>query len=225
MRSFWKYIFTVLVLIASVVWLAVIYYPDRKLHLIACDVGQGDAILAIYGNTQILIDGGENNKVLDCLASHMPFWDRKIEVVLLTHPQIDHFGGLRDVFRRFQVEYFLATGLDSSTQAYQALKNAVGGSDARVVNPTSDMVIRLGSLYLDVVWPTSDFIAFAADSLPQNVLGAYSSKEDPNDYSIVANLRLGEFEALLTGDIGPEVIDKVLKTGEIRDVEYIKVPH
>lgn len=101
----------------------------------------------------------------------------------------------------------------------------MGGSGAKVVNPTSGMVIRLGLLYLDVVWPTGDFIAFAADNLPQNVLGAYSSKEDSNDYSIVANLRLGEFEALLTGDIGPKVIDKVLKTGEIRDVEYIKIPH
>ena len=225
MKTLWKNIFLGLSLVLIVVWMAVFVYPEKKLHLIACDVGQGDAILAVYGTTQILVDGGATSKVIDCLGTHMPFWDRKIEVVLLTHPQLDHFGGLSEVFKRFQVERFVATNLDSSSQAYQALISMVGGSGIQVVNPTTGMVIRSGLLYLDIVWPTSDFQVAAGGVSEGNILGAFTSKMDPNDFSVVANLRLGEFNALLTGDIGPKIIGEIIQTGKVGEVEYIKIPH
>ena len=225
MKILWKNIFLSLGLALIAIWMAVFTYPEKKLHLIACDVGQGDAILVVYGTTQILIDGGATNKVIDCLGTHMPFWDRKIEVVLLTHPQLDHFGGLSEVFKRFQVERFVATSLDSSSQAYQALISTVGGSGIEVVNPTTGMVIRSGLLYLDIVWPSSDFQVAAGDVSEGNILGAFTSKKDPNDFSVVANLRLGKFDALLTGDIGPKVISDIIQTGRVREVEYIKIPH
>ena len=225
MKMLWKNIYLALSLALIVVWMAVFAYPGKKLHLIACDVGQGDAILATYGTTQILIDGGATNKVVECLGRNMPFWDRKIEVVLLTHPQLDHFGGLSEVFKRFQVGRFVATSLDSSSQAYKALISMVGGSGMQVVNPTTGMVIRSDLLYLDIVWPSDDFQTAAGDISRGNVLGAFTSNKDPNDFSVVANLRLGEFDALLTGDIGPKVIEEIIQTGKIREVEYIKVPH
>jgi competence protein ComEC len=225
MKNFWRYIFSGLFLIMAVVWMAVFASPDQNLHLIACDVGQGDAILAVYGSTQILVDGGEGDKVLGCLERHMPFWDRKIEIVLLSHPQSDHYGGLSEVFRRFQVEHFVATGLDSSNQSYQALKTIVGGTDTEVVFPTTGMTIGSDLLYLDIVWPSDNFLATEGATSDSKVLGAFTSKKDPNEFSVVANLRLGEFDALLTGDIGPEVIDEIIQTGKIHDVEYIKVPH
>jgi len=213
--KFWKYTFAALTLIVFTIWLAVIFSPDDKLHLIACDVGQGDAILATYRKTQILVDGGPDNQVLSCLSEYLPFWDREIEIVVLSHPQTDHFTGLIEVFKRYRVQMLLTTPFDASSQSYQVLKRVVGGSGARVVNAASGMVIRSGLLYLDIVYPDSKDLALVKASPAQN----------PNDYSIVANLRLGEFEALLTGDIGPKVIDKILATGKIKDVDYIKVPH
>ena len=225
MKILWKNIFLGLILASISIWMAVFAYPEKKLHLIACDVGQGDAILAVYGTTQILIDGGATNKVIDCLGRHMPFWDRKIEVVLLTHPQLDHFGGLSEVFKRFQVERFVATSLDSSSQAYQALISMVGGSGIQVLNPTTGMVIRSGLLYLDIVWPSDGFQTAAGGVSRSNILGVFTSKKDANDFSVVANLRLGKFDALLTGDIGPKVVSEIIRTGKVRDVEYIKVPH
>jgi len=225
MKSSWKYLFGVLILTVVTVWLAVIVSPDNKLHLIACDVGQGDAILATYRKTQILIDGGPDRSVLTCLSEHMPFWDKEIEVVILTHPEADHLTGLIEVFKRYRVKTLVATPLDASSQGYQVLKNIVGGSGTRVVNPTSGMVIRLGLLYLDIVYPASKNLGLTNPSVSNDVLGAFSSNQSPNDFSIVANLRLGEFDALLTGDIGPKVIDDVLATGKVRDIDYIKIPH
>jgi competence protein ComEC len=225
MKSSWKYLFGVLVLMVATVWLAVIVSPDSKLHLIACDVGQGDAILATYRKTQVLIDGGPDRSVLTCLSEYMPFWDREIEVVILTHPEADHLTGLIEVFKRYRVKTLVATPLDASSQGYQVLKNIVGGSGTRVVNPTSGMVIRLGLLYLDIVYPANKNLGLTNPFINNDVLGAFSSNQSPNDFSIVANLRLGEFDALLTGDIGPKVINDVLATGKIRDIDYIKIPH
>src|SRR3989338_10871213 len=81
---------------------------DNKLHLIFCDVGQGDAIyIRMPDNSDLLIDGGPNDKVLSCLGKHMPFYDRTIDVVVLSHPQTDHLQGLISVIDRYNVGYFI----------------------------------------------------------------------------------------------------------------------
>lgn len=222
----WKYTYLLLILVIGVVWLSLFNLPDSKLHLIACDVGQGDAILAVYRETQILIDGGPGKKVTKCLDENIPFWDRQIELVVLTHPQLDHYGGLIEVFKNYKVNTLVASSLDSSSQKYRVLQTAVGGSGVRVVEPTTGMVIRSGLIYLDIVWPTRDFLAEETkEKENKKVLGAYTSSLDPNQFSVVAILRLNEFEALLTGDIDRKVTEEILKTGLVREVDYIKVPH
>lgn len=221
----WKYILGFLALAALSVWMAIFFYPDPKLHLIACDVGQGDAILVVHGKNQILIDGGPNNDVLDCLASNMPFWDRKLELVIITHPQTDHFTGIIEVLKRYEVELLLASPIDSSTHAWEALKNQVGGTPVEVLNPATTPNLRLGLIYLDIVHPTDRYLNVNAEQISGKILGIYTTKEDPNDFSVVANLRLGEFDALLTGDIGPRVTKEIVAQGRLYDVDYIKVPH
>ena len=66
--------FKYLVLAAITIWAAVLTLPDKKLHVVFCNVGQGDAILITHGTDQMLIDGGPDDKVLSCLAGHVPFW-------------------------------------------------------------------------------------------------------------------------------------------------------
>ena len=229
MFKIWKYLLSILALITATIWLAVLAYPQSKLRLIACDVGQGDAFLAVYGQTQILIDGGPNQKVLDCLSRYMPFWDRTIEGVVLTHPQKDHMAGLIDVFQRYNVKVFLASPIASSSQEFEVLKKLVGGSDIKIVNPTSGMIIRFDLIQLDVLHPSEEFILSAAEGFGQeigkNILGAYTTKRDLNDFSIVAILRYKNFDALFTGDIGPVISNQLSVNPLIRQVEYIKIPH
>ena len=67
--------------------------PDRSVHLIVCDVGQGDAILIQQGYFQALIDTGPDESVTSCLRSHMPKEDKKIDILVLTHYDNDHIGG------------------------------------------------------------------------------------------------------------------------------------
>lgn len=120
---------------------AIFSLPDKQLHLVFCDVGQGDAILVSYFQTQILIDGGPDNKVLECLSEKIPFWDRKIEMVVLTHPEKDHETGLIDVFERYSVNYFVSNGLAKSST---------------VLVKAGDQ-IKIGSLHFLVLWPPKNY--------------------------------------------------------------------
>lgn len=100
-----------LILFSSLIALVIIFWttlPSKKVKIIFCDVGQGDAFLAIYQNQQLLIDAGPNNKkVLDCLENNMPFWDKKIETVIITHGDSDHNGGLSDILKYYEIEQII----------------------------------------------------------------------------------------------------------------------
>lgn len=79
--------------------------PSKKVKVVICDVGQGDATLVIYKNWQMLIDTGPGNKkVLSCLGKYLPFWDKTIEVVMITHGDSDHTGGLADILKYYTIE-------------------------------------------------------------------------------------------------------------------------
>src|SRR5437867_4244168 len=70
-------------------------FSDGKLHITFCNVGQGDGIfIRTPSGKNILIDGGPDKSILSCLAEHMPFWDRTIHLMFLSHPHDDHFAGL-----------------------------------------------------------------------------------------------------------------------------------
>lgn len=238
-KKIWEYILIVLVLFAASVWVLV-FSTTPTLQIVACDVGQGDAILVNHGQDQILFDGGlPNGKVIDCLGKYMPVFDRKIELIVLSHPQLDHFGGLVEVVQRYNVDLLVANSLDSGSSEYQALKNEVGSRGIRVLTPSTTTDLRMGLLYLDIVWPTSEFLAEnqqemlalnqeAPKVLSDKVLGTTTSNRDPNDFSIVAILRFGDYDALFTGDIGPSISDQVaqiISDMQMDKIEYIKVPH
>ncbi len=199
-----------LFLIAISIWISV-FSIDNKLQIIACDVGQGDAILIQKNTRQILIDGGPDGNVLYCLGKYMPFFDRTIELVILTHSDKDHVAGVVDVFKNYKIENFLTNDLDNpkfSNQYVEVLKNMVGGGGVQIIHPTINTQIRVGMMYLDIVHPTEDFVA-----------------NKTNDYSIVAVLNYLNFKAIFVGDVENKVSDNISSNRKIGKVNYIKVNH
>ena len=96
------------IVVTTMCFLYIIYYlykevPRQDPYLVMCDVGQGDAFLLVDGYNTVVIDGGApHSGVLQCLSSHTAMWDRTIELVVLTHPDLDHFGGLQQVVYTLQ---------------------------------------------------------------------------------------------------------------------------
>jgi competence protein ComEC len=185
--------------------IAIFQIPDGNLHIIACDVGQGDAILTIYKNIQILTDGGPDNKVLDCLGKHLPFWDREVELVISTHPDADHSTGLINVIKKYKVDKILVNPVETGSETYRVLESVVGSRGVGVIKPAKGMHLRLDLIYLDIV---SEFD---------------SQNSDTNANSIVYKLKFGKFLALFPGDIPLRVSDELALF--LGPVNYIKIPH
>ncbi|MFZ3301196.1 MAG: MBL fold metallo-hydrolase [Microgenomates group bacterium] len=211
---FRKNIIYFLILLNLTVWLAV-FSVDSSLKIIACDVGQGDAILIQKNTTQILIDGGPNQSVLNCLGRHMPFWDKQIEMVILTHPQEDHYGGLIDVFKSYKIVNFGENNTNSSNRGYEVLKNLVGGSGATTISLTDGTVIKAGMMQLDILWPLVNIASNKNSQFSSNV----------NDDGVVILLKHAQFKALFTADVENVVSNTLSGRIEIQNIDYIKVNH
>jgi competence protein ComEC len=221
----WKYIFLTLFLFLSVVIIAAFQTPDKNLHIIACNVGQGDAILVTYGTTQILTDGGPDTSILNCLGKYMPFWDRNIELVILTHPDADHSTGIVSVLKNYNVGEILINPADPGTEVYRALEKEVGSQDIPAIYPVEGMKLRVGLIYLDILEPTAELLNKLTVENSSSKLAKYKISGETNLYSIVYKLSFKNFTGLFPGDIPPEVGDQLAVQQASSHVEYIKVPH
>ena len=207
--------------------------PDGKLHIIFCNIGQGDAAYIKFPDGRdMIIDGGPDEKIIGCLSRHMPFWDRHIDIVALSHPQKDHLQGLISVFARYHVDYFLKSDIGSGSDGYRALLRGIADRRVSVKQVTRGERISIGSGQISVIWPSEDQISRMHSSsemsdtgVSGNILGS-SSDANLNDGSLVFWLRYGTFDALFPGDADQHV--EHYYTGEALiggDVEVLKVPH
>jgi len=200
-------------LVAASVWLAV-FSIDNRLHIIACDVGQGDAILIQKASTQILIDSGSGNKVLDCLGRHVPFWDKEIELAISTHVDKDHSGGFVDIMRAYNVNNFLTNDLNNpqfSTQTVEVLRKVAKNT----IIPKKGMVIRLGMIELDILHPM-DELQISNDKF---------QIKNTNDTSIVTLLKYAQYKAIFMGDLELNLSEPLIEKAQIGSVDYIKISH
>ncbi len=210
--------------------------PDGKLHVVFCDVGQGDAsYIRFPDGHDMVIDGGPNDSVLQCLGRHMPFWDRHIDIVALTHPQKDHMQGLISILKRYTVGSMLRSDVLSTSDGFSALLESLQVSKTPVRFLSQGSKIHIGDASLTFLWPSEEQIAKGkrakdtfADSQKtagdERVLGAQTG--DLNDYSLVQLLQYNSFDILFTGDADDHV--EGYYTGGslgIPPLDVLKVPH
>lgn len=169
----------------SMVFVARYFENTNTLNVVFLDVGQGDAIfITTVTGKQVLIDGGAFPDVDVAIGKYMNFYDRSIDLVIATHPDLDHIGGLTTVLRRYTVPVFLYSGLHSGISAYQQLVNILISSDTSIVTAKAGQVITLD------------------EDTSLTVLSPYpnSSSTEPNEKSVVVQLVYGNTSMLLTGD-------------------------
>lgn len=223
-----------LVLAVMAVWGAVATVPDADLHVVFCDVGQGDAILIWKGSGQVLIDSGPGDRVLRCLGRYMPFYDRQIEAVLLTHPDADHSGGMPEVFERYRVEWLATVPVGAETTAYQRLLEEIREQKINYQNLYVGDRVKLGKMEMEVMWPTREFVAENLEGEwrgatggggETRILGAQSMKAKTNEFSLGVVVSYGSFDLLTSGDGDGEIMSRQVEAGGVKPVEVIKVPH
>jgi len=211
-RYYKEVVVTALILSNLLVWLAVYERkPGETMSVYFLDVGQGDAIfIDSPTHGQVLIDGGRNRQVLSQLGKVMSFADRSIDVVIETHPDADHIGGLPEVISRYRVGAFIHPDIESKNDIDDELEARLNRKKIAVLKAKRGMTVNFGDgVKLVVLFPNTDV-----------------SKLDPNDASIVARLDYGESSFLLTGDaeLRTENILMSLNKSEL-DADVLKVGH
>ena len=189
---------------------------DGRLHVTVLDVGQGDAILieAPTGATMLVDGGPDPDRTLRRLGAHLPFHERSLDVLLLSHPHQDHVAGLVSVVERFRVGTLLHAGIAFENQAYDELLARAAGQGVRVEVARAGQVAWLdGSTGVEVLYPSE---ADATAPLPEG---------DINNGSIVVVVRHGRFAALLTGDAEEPIEAALVGRGLVTDVDVLKVGH
>lgn len=187
---------------------------NQKLQVAFLDVGQGDAILISQGEKQILIDGGPSGKkLLEKLGEYVPFWDRKIDVMIATHPDADHISGLVDVLKNYSVDQVIESGAQSESQVFGTLEKLIEDKKVEKQLARRGMKIKLSAdAELEIFSPTDAII----DDL---------KKDDTNSASIVAKLTYGENSFLFTGDLPLEGENQLIKAKLSLDSDVLKVAH
>ncbi len=188
---------------------------DGKAHMYMLDVGQGDSILIVGANgKKILIDGGKDASVLTELSKVMPAGDRNIDVMLATHPDADHIGGLPIVLARYDVGLFLTSGVKGESDMYKTLMKTL--ADKKI---PSYFVRRGMTVHLDEnpILPSSFAILFPDRD---------TTNWETNTASVVGRLDIGKVSALLNGD-SPSSIEHYMiqKHPQELDVDLLKLGH
>lgn len=175
------------------------------------DVGQGDAVLIqTPDGTEIVIDGGSSRAVLREIAAQQTWHDRQIELVIATHADEDHVGGLTDVLEQYNVDMILETQADGASPGAQAFAEAVVTEDAVTVYAQAGQVIQLGaSTTIEILSPATD-----------------TENWSTNAASIIVRITYGQTSVLLTGDAPANIEDYLVSTyGEDLQSDILKLGH
>jgi len=171
-------------------------------------VGEGDSELIITKEgVKILIDGGPvNGNLVDLLDQILPPFDKYIDIAILTHPQLDHFGGFLKLLEYYRLGILIGDGLDNPTISYQNLKKLITQNNVKLLTFKSGNYIRIGNSWLNCIYP------------PEGI-----NVKDLNDAALVLEAEVENTTAIFTSDISSQVEDKIIPN--LTSFNILKVAH
>lgn len=191
-----------------------VFKLDGNLKVVFFDVGQGDSIfIETKRGNQIIIDGGPSGRnVLEKLAGEIPFWDKTLDLVILSHPDYDHLKGLIDVLGRYEVENILWTGAKKESETFKKWEEAIKKENARIIIAKTGQKIKAGGMEIFILYPF------------EGLNGKFLA-EDSNESSIVAKLSFGENSFLFPGDIFKKTEKELADSENSLKADVLKVAH
>jgi competence protein ComEC len=200
--------------VAIFVWLAVFAKAQGgNLTVHFFDVGQGKAIfIETPEGRQILIDGGPDNSILEKLSNEMAFFDRDIDLLILTHPDSDHLSGLIEVLERYSVGKIIEAGIEDPSAEYQVWHNTIKEKNIPVIFALAGQQIKIGDDFLmELLFPGQDLSG--------------RPFSNTNSTSLVSRLDYGAVSFLFTGDAEAATESYLAGSGADINADVLDVSH
>lgn len=186
-KKYYRWLIIGVFLLTSIfVWQAVCREtPNKTLTVAFLDVGQGDSVyIESPTHQQMIIDGGPNGAILSELGKLMPWYDHYIDVIVIDNSDVDHYGGLIDLLRRYDVGLVVESGTVGGSPSYKTLESLIAQKNIKkVIAKRGQSVVLGGGVHLDILFPDRDV-----------------SKLDTNNGSIIGQLVYGSTTVMFTGD-------------------------
>ena len=207
-----KFIYPVIFAV-SILLLAILFsFGDRSMHVYFFDVGQGDAIFIILPTKEtILVDGGPDDIVLQQLGRVLPFYDRTIDLMILTHPHADHINGLIEVLKKFEVRNVMITGVAYNDSSYDEFLSILSQNQTPVIYLDGGSDYKLSNVIFDIIYPL------------RSIQGEHF--ENVNNSSVTFRLIYGKTVFYFSGDLEVEGEEKIIQSGLELDSDVYKAGH
>lgn len=185
-----------------------VFLLQKNLEVFFLNVGQGDAILlSLPQGTQILVDGGPDNLLLHRLGEVLPWWETKIDYLLISHYHADHIMGFIELVNKYEVGQVLTTAHQPNDFLYSVLMQKLKTKNIPIVFLVTGQELNFG------------------ENCILQVLSADKNYEDYNDNSLVLRLSYLDTALLLTGDMTTISEDNLLKQNFKIQADLLKVAH
>jgi len=207
----WK-IFLILLLFNVTVWISYFYVINTDLAIYFLDIGQGDStLIKTPDNNFILIDGGPDNTILSKLSEVMPFWQKNIDLVILTHSDLDHLSGLTEVIKSYTIGAVVYSDVTKNSDVYKEFERLITSNNIKILGYTDKDDLKIGCCtYINFLWPKQETDLMNLDT---------------NNTSITFELVYKNTNAFFGGDLESEYEDKLVDEDSFLDVDLLKVSH
>lgn len=205
LNSLIKPIIFALIIIVIALFTAIL---NTETKIVFCNVGQGDATyLRINNKVDVLIDAGPDNKVLNCLGKYMPFFDRTIELAILSHPDSDHTAGLIPIIERYRLKTLILPPFEKNTNQYKLIKKKALSLNIKTLVGTKGQSFNIGQDTITIISPNNNNECSLA-----------------NECSLIILFQQDYFKALFTGDASIKELLSLSKQS-IEKTTILKIPH
>jgi len=214
MKRFYKYAvnlilaFSILVGAVSITPTTTLAAPsttdEMKVHFI--DVGQGDSTLITCGGHSMLIDAGDDSKGTTIQNYLQKQKVKKLDYLVLTHPDADHIGGAPVIITKFDINKVFMSNYEKDNKTYQKLIQALDNKRLKYTTPKVNSQYTLGTAKITILAPNDEY-------------------DNPNDSSIALLIKNGDNTFLFTGDAGEDAEDDILDNNVNISADVYKVGH
>lgn len=182
-----------------------ILLEERQPSFYFLDVGQGEASLLIFPQSiRILIDAGPQKGLSQILGKYLNYFEKRIDLMILSHPNLDHYFGFFEIIEKFSPRLFIFNGFSSENEIFQNLLSNISQKGIPILVLKAGDRIKIGNNVLEILSP-------AIDCFNQNF----------NETSLVIKAKINNFQILFTGDASTEILNSLTNL----QADVLKISH